>query len=135
MNDNSPIYIEIQIYTEIETEDLNEDVLFELFKDELLSSSMEFDGPLDRICGEIALTLSSEGGSPDVDDLEIEGFSFDEESLTGEFILNYTVNRIFTCSDLNSHDRSYLEFEFVFDLPNQTFKCSSINNFSQFSPE
>ncbi len=99
------------------------------------SSTAENDSTSEIVAGELCSLYSSEGGAPSIDSLDVNDFKINLETLKGEFIITFQIHRIFGCSDIDTHESDYFEFNFLVDLQNQNFVCSSENMIVSFSPE
>ena len=58
--------------------------------------------------------LKDKDGSPEVADIEIKHFKFQEKDKKGSFRLQFLIDRRFCCSDTDSCSADYIDFQFQF---------------------
>jgi len=59
-------------------------------------------------------SLSDKDGAPQVGDLAITKFSFDDNQKKGKFRLTFHIDRQFCCSDTTSCQSDYIDFDFTY---------------------
>lgn len=118
--------VELEEYQEDDFEKEFRDSFFCDYNDEYSSISL-------KVSGEILSLYSSEGGAPEIHFLEVDSFSIDLTDYTGSFYLQYEIHRTFGCSDLDSQESDYLEFNF--EIADGKFCCESTNTITAFTPE
>jgi hypothetical protein len=62
----------------------------------------------------------SDGGSPEINGVEISDVTFKYGNLSGTMCIDYTVDRYYGCDDINSSDYSSQTWTFQIDLPNES---------------
>ena len=67
--------------------------------------------------------LEDKDGAPEVENLDISFFKYNEEERSGSFRLHFYINRRFCCSDIESSRQDYLDFHFSY--MNETLRASA----------
>lgn len=59
-------------------------------------------------------SLEDKDGAPQVEDLDVSFFKYDEAERRGSFRLHFYLNRRFCCADTDSCQQDYLDFHFSY---------------------
>ncbi len=59
--------------------------------------------------------LGNKDGSPEINNLKISNFIFDNVKNKGSFRLKFDIDRRFCCSDMESCSNDYIDFNFKFE--------------------
>lgn len=59
-------------------------------------------------------SLSDKDGAPQIGDLTISSFNFDDIEKKGRFRISFNIDRQFCCSDTTSCQSDYVDFDFTY---------------------
>ncbi|AIM36756.1 hypothetical protein KO02_08645 [Sphingobacterium sp. ML3W] len=59
-------------------------------------------------------SLADKDGAPQIGDLTITNFTFNENQKKGQFRITFNIDRQFCCSDTSSCQSDYMDFDFTY---------------------
>ncbi|SEL97708.1 hypothetical protein [Parapedobacter koreensis] len=74
---------------------------------------------------DIAELYAGSGLTPAVENISIAVTSFDNESGKGKFRMTYVLHRQFSCSDIQTTESDYIDWEFAIDSERLRIDCTS----------